>query len=67
MNSGVLAETVTDTALATVVTTIKVQVEDFTPVKLLMFNQVGHILFVLLVFIVAALENVLVVRVALHM
>ena len=67
MNSGVLVETVTDTALATAVTTIKVQVEDFTPVKLLVFKQVGHTLFVLLVFIVAALENVLDVRVALLM
>ena len=67
MNSGVLVVMVTDTALATAVTTIKALVEDFTPVKPLVFREVGSILFVLLVFIVAALESVLDVRVAPHM
>ena len=62
MNSGVLVVMVLDLVHVGVVTfTVALKV-DITIQELLMFKQVGHILFVLLVFIVAALESVLHVR-----
>ena len=62
MNSGVLVVMVLDLVHVAVVTFTVVLKVDITIQELLMFKQVGHILFVLLVFIVAALESVLHVR-----
>jgi len=62
LNSGVLVVMVLDLVHASVVTSTVALKVDITIQELLMFKQVGHILFVLLVFIVAALESVLHVR-----
>jgi len=62
LNSGVLVVMVLDLVHVAVVTFTVVLKVDITIQELLMFKQVGHILFVLLVFIVAALESVLHVR-----
>jgi hypothetical protein len=51
----------------TAVTTLEVLVEDTTTPKPSLHKQVGSILFVLLVFIVVSLENVVVVKDALVM
>jgi len=62
LNSGVLVVMVLDLVHADVATSTVVLKVDITIQKLLMFKQVGNTLFVLLVFIVAALESVLRVR-----
>ena len=62
LKCGVLVVMVLDLVHASVVTSTVALKVDITIQELLMFKQVGHILFVLLVFIVAALESVLHVR-----
>jgi len=58
LRCGDLVAMVTDSAHVTVVTTIRVLRVDTTTLRQLVFKAVGLILFVLVVFIVAALESV---------